>query len=112
MSLKAVELQVALPRTQEIGRLQDQQQQKNLHEQQMNISDRTQLDQQLRQRPTDVNETAKSQIREKQEKERRQKKQAAAPAVEAETETAQQKRTEDHLRMKDPLRGRHIDISL
>jgi hypothetical protein len=112
MSLKAVELQVALPRTQEIGRLQDQQQQKTVHEQQININDRTQLDQQIRQRATDVNETAKSQIREKQEKEKRQKRQAAAETDEGTSQAAERIRTADHVEMRDPLRGRHIDISL
>jgi hypothetical protein len=107
MSLKAVELQVALPRTQEAGRIQEIQQQKQMHEHQYAVDTRNQLDRSMQQRAADITETDKGIIKEKQEKRNRRglKEEKAA----AQTE---QKQKDDSVSMRDPLRGRHIDISL
>lgn len=114
MSLKAVELQVALPRTQEIGRIQEQQQQKLTHEQQQIISERKQIDQQMRQRATDVDQTAKSKIREKEDQQNKNKKRGMSATVDPNDETAtpHDAKHSERSDMRDPLRGRHIDISL
>jgi hypothetical protein len=111
MSLKAVELQMALPRTQEISRIQDQQQQKHLHEQQHTIDHRKQLDEAIRQRPTDVEQTAKNQIREREKRQHKQKKRAVTDTVETGQGGSPGTRSAN-TGMRDPLRGRHIDITL
>lgn len=111
MSLKAVELQVALPRTQEISRIQDQLQQRTMHEQLMQLSDQTLHDQLQRQRTGDVNDTTKGLIKEKQEKQKREKKQETASKQNS-TGSEGHSHGNDRSLMQDPLRGRHIDISL
>ncbi|MBO8162482.1 MAG: hypothetical protein H0Z34_02040 [Brevibacillus sp.] len=108
MSLKAVELQVALPRTQEVTRIQDQQQQRSMHEQQELIAARKELDELARNRPTDVSEAAQGQIREKQDRNKRRD--AVAKRKRTDSEQADKKREQQLL--SDPVRGRHIDISL
>lgn len=111
MSLKAVELQVALPRTQEISRIQDQQQQRTMHEALIHQSEQNRLDEQHRQRAGDVNETTKGQIKDKQERHNKQNKQETASQQDGTSDKEPTVGDERSL-MHDPLRGRHIDISL
>ncbi len=111
MSLKAVELQVALSRTQEISRIHEQQMHRNAHEQQALIEDRKQLDQLTRQRPDNIQESTSGQIKEKQDKNKKRKE----GQQEAAAESNQQKKKEPpqaSKQMSDPLRGHFIDISL
>ncbi|WP_134686224.1 hypothetical protein [Brevibacillus migulae] len=108
MSLKAVELQIALPRTQEAGKIQEQVQYRQTHEQQAAIDQRNEQDQAMRQRTTDINETDKGQIRDKQDRQRNRKQ-------DQEQQQKQQQKKDGHGRgyqMRDPFRGRHVDISL
>ncbi len=107
MSLKAVELQIALPRTQEIGRMQEQAQYRHAHEHQQAIDNRNQIDQALRQRTTNINEADKGQIREKQDSRGKGQRQD-------EQKSGQHRKKEDGqgYQMRDPFRGRHVDISL
>ncbi|MGC5324093.1 hypothetical protein [Brevibacillus sp. SYSU BS000544] len=110
MSLKAVELQVALPRTQEISRFQEQQQQRHANEQQAQVNDRNHLDQKNRQRTTNINETTHGQIKEKQdEDEKRKKKQTDSVKKGV---AAKENKSKEQKHMTDPLRGHFIDISL
>jgi hypothetical protein len=107
MSLKAVELQVALPRTQEVARVQDQQLQRNMHEQLGQIEQRRQLDAAARKRAADVDEADSARIRDQQEKRERGK---AKPKSVGKDTTAPAAPVQPLA--KDPLRGKHIDISL
>ncbi|UFJ42151.1 hypothetical protein LOK74_06545 [Brevibacillus humidisoli] len=109
MSLKAVELQVALPRTQEVTRIQDQQQQRSMHDQQEQIAARKELDELTRKRPTDVSETVQGQVREKQEREKRRD---AGQKQRKRSDEEQSEAKREQLLLSDPVRGRHIDISL
>jgi hypothetical protein len=111
MSLKAVELQVALPRTQDIIRIQEQQQQRNMHEQQLLIEDRKQLDETNRQRAADIDSTERNQIRER-ERQKRQNGKNLAPSLDHVEGGAEPVAVPAASVMRDPLRGRHIDISL
>ncbi|HZG15107.1 MAG TPA: hypothetical protein VE710_08825 [Candidatus Bathyarchaeia archaeon] len=107
MSLKAVELQIALPRTQEAGKIQEQIQYRQTHEQQAAIDQRNEQDQAMRQRTTNINETDKGQIRDKQERQKNREQDQG--------EQKQQQRQDGHgqgYQMRDPFRGRHVDISL
>lgn len=111
MSLKAVELQVALPRTVEAGRLLEQQQNRTHHEQQALMNERTMLDDHVRQRPPEIEQTAHNQIRER-EQQRKQQDQADASFSEAVEGQPSEEKTASQPLMRDPLRGRYIDISL
>jgi len=111
MSLKNVELQVALPRTLEVSRIQDQQLQRSVHEQLSLMEERNLHDQQMRQRPTDIDHTEKNRLRDgKQHGSGQSESQAAAAA--AEGDGAEKEKKSVPVAMKDPLRGHFIDISL
>ncbi|RNB59733.1 hypothetical protein EDM57_03565 [Brevibacillus gelatini] len=113
MSLKAVELQVALPRTLEVSRIQEHQQQRSMHEAQAMIDQRKDLDAHMRQRPTNVDETQKNQIREREQEQRqRQDEQAHSGPAEAKNDAASEQSSPSSVSMRDPMRGRFIDISL
>lgn len=108
MSLKAVELQIALPRTQEIGRIQEQAQYRQAHEHQLAINNRNELDQALRRRPANINEADQGQIKEKQDShgKRGQKQNEHRDGKQG------KKGDSEGCQMRDPFRGRHVDISL
>ncbi|MED4750150.1 hypothetical protein [Brevibacillus choshinensis] len=112
MSLKTVELQVALPRTLEVSRIQEHQQQRTVHEQQSLIKERNLHDQQMRQRPLDIEHTEKNQIREREQKQKKNQKDSAAFASSEGGDMTGEAKTTLPVSMRDPLRGRMIDISL
>lgn len=112
MSLKAVELQVALPRTLEAGRIQEHQLQRSIHEQQSLIDDRKELDQHMRQRPLDVQQTEKNQIRERERRQQQNNQEREGFAVQAGESVSSGEKTAPSIPMRDPMRGRFIDISL
>ncbi|MFM1650842.1 hypothetical protein ACI7RC_01930 [Brevibacillus sp. B_LB10_24] len=108
MSLKAVELQIAIPRTQEVGRIQDQHLQRSMHEQQAMIADRKSQDEAMRQRPAEVNEPSPLEVRDKQEKPKKRRRSEAGSRSQAANKTAGGETGQP----VDPVRGRHIDITL
>lgn len=114
MSLKTVELQVALPRTLEVTRVQEQQQQRTMHEQQSMINQRRELDAHLRQKPHEVEHTQKNQIREREQRQGKDDFEQSASSSEEEREAGSGESTSSAsaVSMRDPLRGRFIDISL
>ncbi|GAA4700950.1 hypothetical protein [Brevibacillus fulvus] len=104
-----MELQSALPRTQEVGRIQEQQQQRFNHERLLEIAEQLKTIQQEGQRVGELEQSAEGKIREQREKERHRKK---SSGWENQTESpVGQKGSDQHL-MHDPFRGRFIDISL
>lgn len=112
MSLKTVELQVALPRTLEVSRIQEHQQQRTVREQQSLINERTLHDQQMRQRPLDVEHTDKNQIREREQKHKKNQKDPEGAAFSEGGDMTGEEKTAHPVSMRDPMRGRYIDISL
>ncbi|NNV01830.1 hypothetical protein [Brevibacillus sp. MCWH] len=112
MSLKAVEWQVSVPRSPEIGRIQEHDQQRTVYQQQWQTDDRKLTDQQMRQRPTDVNETEKNMIREREQQQKRKKQADSGAELNEAKDGTDQGSTSDGVLMRDPLRGRFIDISL
>lgn len=119
MSLKALELQVALPRTQEVSRIQEQQQQRHTHEQQVLIEDRKQFDELTRHRATNINESTGGQIKEKQEEEKKKQQtknqktqQNKQEAKESQSNQKEFRPAQSAVQMTDPLRGHFIDVSL
>jgi len=111
MSLKAVELQIAVPRTQDVGRIMEHQQQRQMHDQQYNIDARAHADVAARQKTTDVSETVQGRIKDQHERRKSPKQQAVNQAA-GENEQTAASRHEEHVLLHDPFRGRHIDISL
>jgi hypothetical protein len=114
MSLKTVELQVALPRTTEVGRIQEQYQHRLTNEQHLLQQEQKGIDQQKSQRAAEVNETDKNQLRDKERQDQQGSKESA---LEASTKQAAQSpgnggTASGEVAMRDPLRGRYIDISL
>lgn len=114
MSLKAVELQVALPRTVDVGRIQEQQLNRMIHQQQSMLDERKELDEHMRQRPLNVDETMKNQIREREQKQKQQRNQHGeeGASFEEKEAAASPSNTASPVAMRDPMRGRLIDISL
>lgn len=112
MSLKTVELQVALPRTLEVSRIQEHQQQRAVHEQQSLIDERTLHDQQNRQRPPGVGHTDKNKLREREQKHQKGQQEAEATATPDHKEADGEGKTSLPVSMRDPIRGRFIDISM
>lgn len=111
MSLKAVELQIAVPRTQEVGRIMEHQQQRQMHDQQYHINARAHEEMAARQKTTDVSETVQGRIKDQHQRGKSSGQQAKKAAA-AESEQTAVSRQEEHLLRQDPFRGRHIDISL
>ena len=111
MSLKALELQVALPRMTDVGRMQEQQLQRPVHEQVVQQEERKQTDALNRQRPTEVEQPEKNMIREREEREQRQNREEESQTAAAAANRLEKKKA-DSVSMRDPLRGRYIDISL
>ncbi|MED1646773.1 hypothetical protein P4U99_27060 [Brevibacillus agri] len=113
MSLKAVELQVALPRTLEVSRIQEHQLQRSMHETQSMIDQRKDLDAHMRQRPANVDETQKNQIREREQgQQQKQEDPAHSASAEAKNAAAKEHSSPSSVSMRDPMRGLFIDISL
>ncbi|MGG4443424.1 hypothetical protein [Brevibacillus fortis] len=112
MSLKAVELQVAIPRTLEVSRIQEHQQQRSMHEQQSMIDQRRDLDEHMRQRPSDIEQSQKNQIREREKKQGQQDHKDNKESTNNQTSESSEGVSANADLMRDPLRGRIIDISL
>ncbi|QRG65469.1 hypothetical protein [Brevibacillus choshinensis] len=113
MSLKTVELQVALPRTLEVSRIQEQQQQRTVHEQQSQIDERTLHDQQNRQRPTDIEHAEKNKLRDREQKQHKEQTETSSGTVASDNLAAGgEAKASLPVSMRDPLRGRHINITM
>jgi hypothetical protein len=107
VSLKAVELQVALPRTHEVARIQEQMQHRTMHEQQALIQDRKQSDELSRKQTTHVSDPGKALIKPREDEKQRSGNQKKDGKKKSEQETSQS--SNEPL---DPYRGKHIDLSL
>ncbi|KZE53094.1 hypothetical protein AV540_08555 [Brevibacillus parabrevis] len=113
MSLKAVELQVALPRTLEVGRIQEHQMQRSMHETQSMIDQRKELDAHMRHRAADIDETQKNQIREREQGQQREHDESSdSSSAGQKNAAAKDQNAPSSVSMRDPMRGRFIDISL
>lgn len=106
MSLKPVELQIAIPRTQDAGTMQSQMQQKQLTEQVQLANDASKATEEDRKRNAKLNEASHSQIRPDEEKSNHE--QGRQPADKRNrSESGENGKKAEH-----PYKGQHIDISL
>jgi hypothetical protein len=103
--MKSVELQIAVPRTQEAGKIQNEFQQRSTQEQTFLANQQIKESRELRQRSTGVDETVNSSIREegKQHHSSQQNGQSQSNQLEQQSE----KHPAEH-----PYKGHHIDLSL
>jgi hypothetical protein len=103
--MKSVELQIAVPRTQEAGKIQNEFQQKSTQEQTFLANQQIKESRELRQRSPGVDETVNSSIREegKQQHSSQQNGQSQSSQLEQQPE----KHPAEH-----PFKGHHIDLSL
>lgn len=109
MSLKSVELQIALPRVQDAARIQEYNHQRPQHDQQL-ASEQMKTQQELeRKRTASANETEKTLIRERQGGNKRRGTLTEHPQA---GHSKKDKKDKDGQEYLHPYKGHHIDISL
>lgn len=102
MSLKSVEMQIAVPRTSEAGKIQQENHQRPTQDQTLLAGEQMKQSRQAAQRSTEVSETAESAIREDGS---RQSPEQGGDSSESKEQPAEQP-------AEHPYKGRILDISL
>ncbi|MNO86589.1 hypothetical protein D3C76_779930 [compost metagenome] len=102
--MKSVELQIAVPRTQEVGKVQNELQQRSTQEQTFLTNQQIKESHEMRHRSSNVDETTNSSIREEGKQQHSSQRQGQSHAN-------QQEQTE-HQPAEHPYKGHHIDLSL
>jgi hypothetical protein len=104
MSLKSVEMQIAIPRTNEAGMVQNQLSHKPMHDQAALASGTVQQAQQLRQKAAKVDESVSKRIKDGSGEQR-----GKQPKAHAGSKSVKKQADEAH---GHPYKGHHIDFSL
>ncbi|QLG41370.1 hypothetical protein MKY42_12120 [Paenibacillus sp. FSL W7-1088] len=104
MSFKAVELQIAVPRTSEAGRYQSEAQQRPVIDQNLLAEQTAKEANEARQRSEALDETAHTDIRDGQSRNKEQQSGSNEPEATSALEPA---KPAEH-----PYKGKHIDLSL
>ncbi|SEK21925.1 hypothetical protein [Paenibacillus sp. OK003] len=104
MSFKAVELQIAVPRTSEAGRYQSEAQQRPVIDQNLLAEQTAKEANEARQRSEALDETAHTDIRDGQSRNKEQQSGSNEPEATSALETV---KPAEH-----PYKGKHIDLSL
>ncbi|GAB6988941.1 hypothetical protein [Paenibacillus pini] len=105
MSMKSVELQIAIPRTSEAGKIQNELHHRSSQEQQFLAGQQIKASQQMRQRSTEVDESAHTEVRD--EGKPKYSGQQATDEHKSQQETEQRTHAAEH-----PYKGHHLDVSL
>lgn len=103
MSLKSVEMQIAVPRTTEAGKIQQEHHQRPSQDQTLLAGEQMKQSRQAAQRSTEVNETAESAIRDEGSRQQ---------APEDGGHSSEQKEHSPERPAEHPYKGRTLDISL
>ncbi len=103
MTLKAIELQVALPRTYDASKLQDQLGKKSMHDQEQMSASQMQIDNQNRKKSTELIKSDPSMIKDQQNHHDNHSS--------TKKENKEEKDKKDD-RMSHPYKGHTIDLSL
>ncbi|MHA0855992.1 hypothetical protein [Paenibacillus sp. CMAA1364] len=103
--MKSVELQIAVPRTHEAGRVQNELQQRSTQEQALLINQQIKDSRALQQRSKSVDQTDNSIIRDGGD-------QQQSGSQEQSKESNQQELQTEHQPAEHPYKGHHIDLSL
>ncbi|MFS0856856.1 MULTISPECIES: hypothetical protein [Paenibacillus] len=104
MSFKAVELQIAVPRTSEAGRYQNEAQQRPVIDQNLLAEQTAKEANEARQRSEALDETAHTDVRDGQSRNKEQQSGSNESEV---TSTLETVKPAEH-----PYKGKHIDLSL
>lgn len=105
MNLKAVEMQIAVPRTGEAGRIQQDMQHRPVVDQNMLSVEQMKQQEHQRQRSTGVDESAENTTVKREEQ------QAGQQQGQAQTEEHEEEQTKERPAVH-PFKGKHIDFSL
>lgn len=108
MSLKSIELQVALPRTQDVGKLQEQHNQREVIKQHLDDEERKLQAEQERNKPTALEGTQLRRIGEEEENRKRQQ----GELKNREQNRKKKKKESPAQFAQHPYKGKHIDLSL
>ncbi len=103
--MKSVELQIAVPRTQEAGKIQNEFHQRSAQEQSLLMNQQIKESRELRHRSSGVADTAKSSIREEGKQQHSSESDGHSPS------NHQDHPSEQH-QAEHPYKGHHIDLSL
>lgn len=103
--MKSVELQIAVPRTQEVGKIQNELHQRTAQEQTLLTNQEIKDSRELRQRSSGVDETTNSSIRE-------EGKQQQSSQHDGRQQNNQQEQSSETQPAEHPYKGHHIDLSL
>jgi hypothetical protein len=106
MSLKPIELQIALPRTQNAGAIQQQLIHKPVQDQEMLAAHLTKKSEEMRKKSTQVDGTQKMNIEDEKEDDTLERQAADGQA------RSKKKKEEEKLSIEHPYKGHHIDFSL
>ncbi|MEC0373047.1 hypothetical protein P9847_06305 [Paenibacillus chibensis] len=104
MSLKAVEMQIAIPRTTEASKIQNDVHHKTSQEQQFLAGQQLKESQELRQRSSGIDETANAAVR-------GDGNQQSSGHGDSHSHKSKQEQ-EEHHNAEHPFKGRHFDVSL
>ncbi|MDR0270054.1 MAG: hypothetical protein LBJ26_18440 [Paenibacillus sp.] len=103
MSMKPVEMQIAIPRTTEAGKIQNDVQHRSSQEQQFLAAQQQKETQELRQRSSGVDETANAAVRDEG---KRHSQKDGSPSDKSQKEPA------EHQDAEHPYKGHRLDVSL
>ncbi|MEF2965185.1 hypothetical protein V3851_05010 [Paenibacillus sp. M1] len=107
MNLKAVEMQIAVPRTNEAGRIQHEVQQRPLIDQSLLSAENIKQHEQQRQRSAIVDESAQNRTVKRDGDPQGERQGQASHGDQTEDQEKEQKHPAEH-----PYKGHHIDLSL
>jgi len=108
VSMKSVELQIAVPRTQEVGKIQNELHHRSAQEQSLLMNQQIKESREMRQRSSGVTDTAKSSIRE----EGKQQHSSDSDGQSQSPSNKQQDHPSEQHPAEHPYKGHHIDLSL
>ncbi|CAM2893107.1 hypothetical protein PASE110613_06325 [Paenibacillus sediminis] len=106
--MKPVELQIAVPRTHDAGRLQNEQQHRPMNDQHLLAGQNVKEADELRRRSTEVNESVNNSIREDDRQQSSQ--QGSSHRSRKQGQEAESDKTVNAA--EHPYKGKHIDFSL
>lgn len=108
--MKSVELQIAVPRTQEVGKIQNELHHRSAQEQSLLMNQQIKESREMRQRSSGVTDTAKSSIREEGKQQHSTDSDGQSPSPSPSNK--QQDHASEQHPAEHPYKGHHIDLSL
>lgn len=103
MSMKAVEMQIAIPRTSEAGKVQNELQHRPAQDQQFLAEQQLKKTAEMSKRSESVDEAADAAVRDESGRNRQRRNQTASTSAEEH---------EDLQNAQHPFKGHHLDVSL